>query len=73
VEAKEELLDGQWEVSACLSVSFEKGVETCVSGERERGVIFALRDACEASLQGIPGGQKGVHSMDIWIATFVYS
>lgn len=70
VQAKEELLDGQWEVFACLSASFEKEVEHYVGGERERGVILALRDACEASLQGTPGGQKGVHAMDIWIASF---
>jgi hypothetical protein len=71
VQAQEGLLDGQWEVLACLSASFEKEVEGYVSGERERGVILALRDACEASLQGTPGGQKGVHAMDIWIANFV--
>jgi hypothetical protein len=71
VQAQEGLLDGQWEVSACLSASFEKEVEKYVLDEREKGVALALRDACEASLQGVPGGRKGVHSMDIWIASFV--
>ena len=71
VQVKEGLLDGQWEVSACLSASFEKEVEDHVSGEKERGLILALRDACQASVQGTPSGQKGVHSMDVWIATFV--
>jgi hypothetical protein len=71
VQAQEGLLDGQWEVSACLSASFEKEVDKYVLDERERGVVLALRDACEASLQGTPGGQKGAHSMDIWIASFV--
>jgi hypothetical protein len=71
VQAEEGLLDGQWEVSACLSASFEKEVEGYVSDEKQRGVILALRDACEASLQGTPGGQKGVHAMDVWIASFV--
>jgi hypothetical protein len=71
VQAQEGLLDGQWEVSACLSASFEKEVDKYILDERERGVVFALRDACEASLQGTPGGQKGVRSMDVWIASFV--
>lgn len=71
VQAKEELLDGQWEVSTCLSASFEKEVEKHVSGERERGLILALRDACEASLKCIPGGRKGVHAMDVWVSSFV--
>lgn len=71
VQAGEGLLDGQWEVSACLSSSFGREVEEQVSSERERGVIFALRDACEASLEGVHGGQKGVKGMDVWAASFV--
>jgi hypothetical protein len=71
VQAEEGLLDGQWEVSTCLSASFEKEVDRFVSDERERGVILALRDACEASLHSTPGGQKGVQAMDIWISSFV--
>lgn len=71
VQSGEELLDGQWEVSACLSSSFEKEVEEHVDDERERGVVFALRDACEASLEGVLGGHKGVRAMDVWAASFV--
>jgi hypothetical protein len=70
VASEEGLLDGQWEVSTCLSSSFEKEVEE-VSDERERGVILALRDACEASLEGVQEGRKGVRSMDFWVASFV--
>ncbi|KAJ4289569.1 hypothetical protein N0V90_010898 [Kalmusia sp. IMI 367209] len=70
VQSGEELSDGQWEVYACLSSSFEKEVEEQVSDERERGVVLALRDACEASLEGVQGGWKGVRGMDIWIANF---
>ena len=65
------LLDGQWEVSACLSSSFEREVQEQVSDERERAVVLALRDACEASLEGIKGGRKGVRAMDVWVANFV--
>lgn len=64
-------MDGQWEVSACLSSSFEREIEENVSDERERGVILALRDACEASLEGTQGGRKGVRAMDVWVASFV--
>ena len=71
VQGGEGLLDGQWEVSACLSSSFEREVEEHVSDERERGVVLALRDACEASLEGVQGGRKGVKGMDVWAAGFV--
>jgi hypothetical protein len=71
VQGGEGLLDGQWEVSACLSSSFKKEVEEQVSDERERDVVLALRDACEASLEGVQGGRKGVRCMDIWVASFV--
>ncbi|CAD0090950.1 unnamed protein product [Aureobasidium vineae] len=71
VQPSEGLLDGQWEVSACLSTSFEQEIEDKVSDERERGVVFALRDACEASLEGVQGGRKGVKAMDVWVASFV--
>ncbi|KAG9590371.1 S-adenosyl-L-methionine-dependent methyltransferase, partial [Aureobasidium melanogenum] len=65
------LLDGQWEVSACLSSTFETEVEENVTDQRERGVVFALRDACEASLKSVQGGRKGVQAMDVWVASFV--
>lgn len=71
VQPGEGLLDGQWEVDACLSSSFEKEVEEQVGDERERGVVLALRDACEASLEGVEGGRKGVKAMDVWVANFV--
>jgi hypothetical protein len=70
VQPEEELLDGRWEVSTCLSTSFEKDVEEHVSDERERSVILALRDACEASLEGVQRGLEGVMSMDVWVASF---
>lgn len=70
VQGGEGLLDGQWEVSACLSSSFETEIEEKVSDEKERGVILALRDACEASLKGVQEGRKGVRAMDVWIANF---
>ncbi|KAH8698114.1 SAM-dependent methyltransferase [Phaeosphaeriaceae sp. PMI808] len=71
VQGGEGLLDGQWEVSACLSSTFAREIEDLVSDERERGVVLALRDACEASLEGVQGGQKGVRAMDVWTASFV--
>lgn len=71
VKSEDGLLDGQWEVSACLSSPFEKEVEEKVGDERERGMVLALRDACEASLEGVEGGQKGVKAMDVWVANFI--
>ncbi|KAK8023797.1 SAM-dependent methyltransferase [Apiospora rasikravindrae] len=55
VQCGEGVLDGQWEVAACLSSSFEKEVEEQVGDERERAVVLASRDACEASLEGVQG------------------
>lgn len=71
VQPTEGLLDGQWEVSACLSPSFEKQIEEFVGDGRDRDVVLALRDACEASLEVVQGGRNGVKSMDVWVASFV--
>ncbi|KAM7221424.1 S-adenosyl-L-methionine-dependent methyltransferase [Rhypophila decipiens] len=65
------LLDGQWEVAAVFGEGFEEKVKGNVKDERERGVVLALRDALEASLEFIQGGAKGVRSMDVWVAVFV--
>jgi SAM-dependent methyltransferase len=71
VQPTEGLFDGLWEVSACLSGSFEKEIEEHVGDGRDRDVVLALRDACEASLEVVQGGRKGVKSMDVWVANFV--
>lgn len=71
VQSAEGLLDGRWEVESCLSLAFEGEVKEHVSDERERGVVLALRDACEASLEGVDGGKEGVRAMDVWAASFV--
>jgi SAM-dependent methyltransferase len=71
VQPTEGLLDGLWEVSACLSPSFEQEIEEFVGDGRDRDVVLALRDACEASLDVVSGGRKGVKSMDVWVASFV--
>jgi 2-polyprenyl-3-methyl-5-hydroxy-6-metoxy-1,4-benzoquinol methylase len=71
VQPTEGLLDGVWEVSACLAPSFEKEIEEFVRDGRDRDVVLALRDACEASLEVVQGGHKEVKSMDVWTASFV--
>ena len=71
VQPGEGLLDGQWEVIACLAPSFGQEVEKHVNDERGRSVVFALQDACEASLTSVEGGQKGIRAMDVWVASFV--
>lgn len=70
VQSEADLGDGQWEVYACLSDSFQEELKH-VEDEREWAVVSALRDACEASLEGVEGGRKGVRAMDTWVATFV--
>jgi hypothetical protein len=70
VAGGEGLLDGVWEVGACLSPTFTREIEEQIGGERERGVVLALRDACEASLESVPAGRKGVTVMDVWCASF---
>ncbi|KAF2994787.1 hypothetical protein E8E13_000583 [Curvularia kusanoi] len=71
VQPTEGLLDGQWEVDACLSPTFGMQIEEHVSDERERSVVNALRDACEANLKTVKGGQNGVRAMDVWVASFI--
>lgn len=71
VEGGEGLLDGQWEVSACLSPSFFAMIEQRVKDDREREVVLALRYACEASVEGVSGGREGVRAMDVWTASFI--
>lgn len=70
VQPGDELLDGQWEVAACLSPNFERQVEEHVSNERERSAVFALRDACESSLKRLTDDKKCVRAMDVWVARF---
>lgn len=71
VQPTKGLSDGMWEISRCLSSSFEKEIEEYVGDGRDRDVVFALRDACAASLEFVDGGRKGVKSMDVWVASFV--
>ncbi|KDQ65061.1 hypothetical protein JAAARDRAFT_28724 [Jaapia argillacea MUCL 33604] len=62
--------DGRWEVQATLSERFAKEVEEFIEDEREKGVVFALRDALELSVKRIERGVKGVRSMDVWWGVF---
>ncbi|PPQ93055.1 hypothetical protein CVT25_011931 [Psilocybe cyanescens] len=70
ISPKEGLLDGRWEVGSVASAGFVKEVEDIVKDERERSVIFALRDSMLRSLECVEGGRKGVRSMDVWCAVF---
>ncbi|EJT97267.1 hypothetical protein DACRYDRAFT_25090 [Dacryopinax primogenitus] len=64
------LLDGRWEVGDVLDPAFEEEVKENVQDERERGVIFALRDATQAAVDRVEG-MKGVGCMEVWVAVFV--
>lgn len=70
VQSDEGLLDGNWEISACLSASFEREVREKIDDEREQAAVLASRDACESSLNCVDGGRKGIRSMDVWVASF---
>lgn len=65
------LKDGEWEVSRCLSTSFEKEVVEYIREEEERAAVLAARDACEMSAKGVQNTQKKVKAMDVWVASFV--
>lgn len=71
VQSGEGLLDGQWEVDACLSERFEREAMDLVKNERERGVVLALRDACQASVDGTRACGQKLRSMDVWVGSFV--
>ena len=71
VQGGEGLSDGRWEVAACLAPSFEQQVEEQVTDMREREVVLALRDACQASVETLQGGRDAVSAMDVWVASFV--
>jgi hypothetical protein len=66
-----DLADGRWEVAACLSPAFVKEVEERIEDLRERQIVLALRDACEAGVGSLEGEIEGVRSMDVWVASFV--
>ncbi|KAJ7627475.1 SAM-dependent methyltransferase-like protein [Roridomyces roridus] len=59
--------DGRWEAGHVLSEAFALEVEEFVGDEREKGVVYALRDAVRANA---PSGVKSVRSMDGWVAVF---
>ncbi|TFK75149.1 SAM-dependent methyltransferas-like protein [Pluteus cervinus] len=69
VTPREGLLDGKWEVDAVSDKDFVGEVEKNVTNERERAVVFALRDAMLRSLDAA-GGRKNVTSMDVWCGVF---
>ncbi|KAE9386895.1 S-adenosyl-L-methionine-dependent methyltransferase [Gymnopus androsaceus JB14] len=70
VHPKDNVLDGKWEVQAVINDGFLKQVEDSVKDERERGVVYALRDSVVASVEKV-GGIGKITSMDVWCAIFI--
>ncbi|KAJ6577210.1 S-adenosyl-L-methionine-dependent methyltransferase [Mycena capillaripes] len=62
--------DGRWETDHAVRAQFAQEVEEFVKDDREKAVVYALKDAVEASLARV-GGRKGVGSMDGWVGTFL--
>ncbi|KAJ7289348.1 putative SAM-dependent methyltransferase [Mycena rebaudengoi] len=63
------VLDGRWETQHALRPLFAEEVEEFVKDEREKGVVYAMKDAVEAAVARV-GGVKEVRTMDGWVATF---
>ncbi|PCH38831.1 S-adenosyl-L-methionine-dependent methyltransferase [Wolfiporia cocos MD-104 SS10] len=66
----EDMYDGRWEVGAVLADEFESEIRESVANERERAVVFAMRDAVRSAADSVKLKGESVHTMDIWIATF---
>ncbi|KAK3996377.1 putative SAM-dependent methyltransferase [Cladorrhinum sp. PSN332] len=69
-----ELSDGYWETAEVVSEGFLNEVEDGVPGddhERARSVLRASRDAVVRAVDLVPGGLKGVRTMDVWVGVFV--
>jgi len=52
-----------------LEEAYVKQIEDVVLDEREKSVIYALRDATIAATKDV-GGHKNVRTMDVWVAVF---
>ncbi|KAJ7594873.1 S-adenosyl-L-methionine-dependent methyltransferase [Mycena floridula] len=63
------LEDGRWEVGHVVHQAFLEEISTVVQEDRERGVILAMRDAIQATIDTV-GGLKEVRAMDVWAAVF---
>ncbi|KAF7330443.1 Methyltransf-25 domain-containing protein [Mycena venus] len=61
--------DGRWETEHAVRAQFAEEVEEFVKDDRQKGVIYALRDAVQTSLARV-GGMKAVGTMDGWVAVF---
>ncbi|KAJ7473919.1 S-adenosyl-L-methionine-dependent methyltransferase [Mycena galericulata] len=61
--------DGRWETHHAVRPQFSEEVEEFVTDEREKGMVYAMRDAVEANLARV-GGMTGVGTMDGWAAIF---
>ena len=67
----EGMLDGSWEAGFVASKDFEEEVDKYALDARERAVCIAARDSVRASRDMLKAKGDRVHTMDIWVATFV--
>lgn len=65
------MFDGRWEVAAVLSKHFGDEIEQFVTDRREKAVVVAARDAVEAASELLKAKDEKIHTMDVWVATFV--
>lgn len=66
----EGLEDGGWEVWSVRDTAFVQEVEEMIEDEREKAVIFAMRDSVLASAQAVKDRGEKLSTMDVWVASF---
>ncbi|KAF7316922.1 Methyltransf-25 domain-containing protein [Mycena chlorophos] len=68
----EKIYDGRWEAQAVVRPEFVQEVDQFVANKRERGALYAMRDAFLSSLERV-GGTGAVRAMDAWLCVFAGS
>ncbi|GBE84691.1 hypothetical protein SCP_0606700 [Sparassis crispa] len=67
----EKMYDGRWEVSTVVGQAYGSKIEVVVKDARERAAVVALRDSVRAAVDALKMKGEKVHTMDVWIATYL--
>ncbi len=66
----EGMLDGVWEVGAVMDEAYVEEIDLYVKEERERAVVFAMRDAVRANRDAVKARGESVKTMDVWVSVY---
>jgi len=66
----EDMFDAVWEVGAVLSDNYVEEINTHVKDERERAVIFAMRDSVRANREAVKARGEKLRTMDVWVSVY---